>query len=80
MIQKMKQEDFNSVYELMEQSFPLDEYRTYEEQKALLEDSRYGIYLLPDTGKRNVKAFIALWTFDGFAFIEHFAVNPAYPE
>ena len=36
MIQKLKREDFKHVFQIMEQSFPEDEYRTFEEQEALL--------------------------------------------
>ena len=36
MLQKLLEEDFDKVYRIMEESFPIDERRTYEEQKALL--------------------------------------------
>ena len=78
MIQKLKTQDFDNVYRLMEQSFPPDERRTYTEQKSLLSNPQYCIYILPDTAASNIKAFLAVWTFKDFVFIEHFAVNPLY--
>lgn len=78
MIQKLKTQDFDNIYRLMEQSFPPDERRTYAEQKSLLSNPQYCIYILPDTASSGIKAFLAVWTFNDFVFIEHFAVNPLY--
>lgn len=77
MIEKVTIQDFNQVYELMEMSFPSDEYRPYDEQQALLHHPAYAIYGL-FTKSRDMKAFVAVWDFDEFAFIEHFAVNPQH--
>ncbi len=63
-----KTKDFDSIYRIMEQSFPDDERRPYDEQKELLLDSRYSIYA--ENG-----GFIAIWEFEEFVFIEHFAVD-----
>ena len=70
--------DFDKVYSIMEESFPIDERRTYEEQKALLDNELYNIYVLYDNENDNIKAFIAIWSFDDFAFVEHFAVSSLY--
>lgn len=78
MLQKISQKDFNKVYSIMEESFPIDERRTYEEQKELLNNKLYSIYILSDIENDNIKAFIAIWQFDDFAFIEHFAVSSSY--
>lgn len=77
MLQRLSLPEFDRIYELMEQSFPEDEYRTYEEQKALLMDPRYLVYGMYDEQK-NLQAFLAVWDLEKFAFIEHFAVNPVY--
>lgn len=77
MIEKLKLQDFDKIYELMKMSFPSDEYRIYHEQKALLNNPSYSIYVLFSESK-DIEAFIAVWKFDKFAFIEHFAVNPKY--
>lgn len=78
MIQKLSRDEFDEVYDLMEASFPSDEYRTYEEQKALLDNPYYQVYVKKDSDNQSIKAFIAVWEFEDFAFIEHFAVNPQY--
>lgn len=78
MLQKLNPVDFAKIYNLMEQSFPPDERRTFLEQKDLLNNPRYCIYALHSDNTEDIKAFIAVWKFDDFAFIEHFAVNPAY--
>jgi ribosomal protein S18 acetylase RimI-like enzyme len=67
---------FDGVYRLMEESFPPDEIRSHEGQKALLEDARYHIYaaLRPDG---SIQGIMAVWKFAEFAFLEHFAVSPA---
>lgn len=62
-----KTDDFDSVYKIMEKSFPCDERRPYDEQKELLKETRYNIF--EESG-----GFIATWEFDEFVFIEHFAV------
>lgn len=76
MIRKLMRKDFDRVFQMLEASFPEDEYRTYEEQKALLDHEAYEVYILKDSDDAPIKAFIAAWEFDSFVFIEHFAVNP----
>ena len=78
MIRKLMREDFDSIFQIIEISFPKYEYRTNDEQKALLDNPAYDVYILPDLDDKAIKAFIAVWNFDSFAFIEHFAVNPTY--
>ena len=77
MLDKLRADDFDTIYDIMKMSFPKDEYRPYDEQKALLNNPDYSIYVLHNEPK-DIKAFIAVWEFDEFAFIEHFAVNPRY--
>ncbi|NLA88207.1 MAG: GNAT family N-acetyltransferase [Clostridiales bacterium] len=77
MIEKLKIKDFDKIYHLMEKSFPSDEYRTYEEQKTLLNNYGYSVYVLYDESQ-DIKAFIAVWEFNKFAYIEHFVVNPEH--
>ena len=78
MLEELQVKDFDKVYSIMEESFPIDERRTYEEQKALLDNELYNIYVLYDNENDNIKAFIAIWSFDDFAFVEHFAVSSLY--
>lgn len=77
MLRKLERNDFDKIFEIMEKSFPKDEYRTYEGQKALLEEKPYTIYIL--TGEQDIiKGFIAVWEYDEFGFVEHLAVDPQY--
>ncbi len=80
-MQRLGQEYMEQIYDLMEKSFPLDEYRTYEEQKSLFSRKEYNVYGLVNRShsgeKGGLQAFIALWEFEEFSFIEHFAVHPA---
>ena len=69
-------EEFDKVYAVMEESFPKDERRTYEEQRTLLDVPEYKIYALAD-GER-IKAFIAIWEFEKAIFVEHLAVSSEY--
>ena len=61
-----KTEEFDKIFSILENSFPPDEYRTYEGQKFLWNHPKYTVYV------------ITVWKFEDFAFIEHFAVNPFY--
>lgn len=44
----------------------------------MLENPVYQVYILSDTEKKDIKAFVSTWNLDSFVFIEHFAVNPSY--
>ena len=71
-----RDEEFDKVFSVLKTSFPPDERRTYDAQKALLNNPKYNIYVLPDSESDEIKAFITVWQFGTFAFVEHFAVNP----
>lgn len=77
MINKLQFEDYDSVYEILEKSFPITERRPYEKQLELLEEPLYQIYVLKDEGEDLVKGFMAVWEFEEYTFLEHFAVNSA---
>lgn len=77
MLQPLKETDFEQLYDLMKDSFPEDEYRPFEGQKALLAEEAYQIYAnYNEVG--ILQAFVALWNFEQYAYIEHFAVNPRF--
>lgn len=76
MLQRLKNREFDLVYPIMEVSFPVNERRTYEEQKALLKNAAYAIYVLKDGENDAVKGFMALWELERLVFLEHFAVAP----
>ena len=77
MLQKATMAQFDAVFSLLENSFPLDEYRPYDAQKALLQNPRYSIYVLSDEKTHAVKALASVWQLEQFAFVEHLAVSPA---
>jgi ribosomal protein S18 acetylase RimI-like enzyme len=58
----------------MENSFPLTEFRTKEEQKNLFQNKYYNILGIKEGG--SLVAFAAIWRFDKFTFIEHLATLP----
>ena len=43
-LEKMKPQEFDGIYAMMEQAFPTDEYRPYDAQKRLLDNPAYQIY------------------------------------
>lgn len=73
MLEVMKESQFDEVFALMRDSFPVDEYRGYEGQKALLKNSLYNIRVV--NGDDGVIAFICFWKDNDIVFVEHFAVT-----
>ena len=69
MLQRINETDFPEIYRIMQASFSDDEYRPYDEQLALFEEPEYRIYYMP-------AGFLAVWEFESFIYIEHFAVDP----
>lgn len=69
--------NFNQIFDLMVQAFPIEEYRTYDDQKKLLKNKNYHIYTQLDKNK-NLIGFMAFWTLDSFVYLEHFAVDQKY--
>lgn len=76
LIKKMEDAEFLRVWEIMEESFPYDERRPFEKQKALLLNPAYSIYVLHNG--ETLLGFIALWELEALAFVEHFAVAREY--
>lgn len=70
MLQRINETDIPEIYRIMQASFSDDEYRPYDEQLALFEEPEYRIYYMP-------AGFLAVWEFESFIYIEHFAVDPA---
>ncbi len=75
MLEVLKPEEFSQVFQIMEESFPKDEYRTREGQKELLENPVYHIYVVRDSESRKIKAFTAVWDLKNVIFVEHLAVS-----
>lgn len=76
MIAEINIDKFDEIFAIMKNSFPEDEFRPYEEQKALFSDKRYKVFgNIEDAG---LSSFIATWEFGDFIFIEHFATAKAF--
>lgn len=67
-------EDFESLYKVMEKSFPSIERRDFNGQKELFYNDFYNVIGYKDSNDK-VCAFLAFWNFNEFNFIEHFAVD-----
>lgn len=72
-LEKLVENDFPSVWKIMEESFPVDERRTMENQKKLFLEEKYELLGCKKEGK--MLSFFAVWQFEDFLFIEHFAVD-----
>lgn len=66
--------EFDAVYAIMQTSFPPDERRPREAQRALLLREDFTIYGVKD--KDDVLAFLTVYDLGTFLFVEHFAVAP----
>lgn len=78
MLELLNKENFDEVFNIMQESFPEDERRSYDEQKKLLEKSYYNIYILKDDKDCSIKGFVAIYDFEKFVFLEHFAVSTSF--
>lgn len=77
MLQQVTSSELPQIYRIMKASFPDDEYRPYEEQLALFQNPEYQIYGMSALDQPDQLAgFLAVWEFETFTFLEHFAVDP----
>lgn len=74
MIKRIFSDRSDEIFEIMEKSFPLTEYRTREEQAALFERAEYRV--LASLEGDHMLGFIAFWELDGITFFEHLATLP----
>lgn len=72
-LELMNENDYEEVWAIMEESFPVSERRSHDGQRNLLREPHYRLYSYKTDGK--TAAFFAVWEFEEFAFIEHFAVD-----
>jgi ribosomal protein S18 acetylase RimI-like enzyme len=68
--------DFSRIYEIMHAAFPPSERRSYDGQHELMNHHYYKPYIQKQ--RERIIAFLAVWEFDDFNYIEHFAVDAAY--
>lgn len=74
MIERIFADRAREIFEIMEKSFPLTEYRTEAEQAALFEKPYYRVFAHTEGGRAI--GFIAVWQFPALTFIEHLATLP----
>lgn len=67
---------FDEIFNIMEEAFPTNEIRTYEEQKALLNKKNYKI--ITHSIGNQIVAFIAAWDLKDFSFIEHLSTTTKF--
>ena len=70
----IKNNEFYKIYEIMEEAFPIEEFREYERQKALLDKDDYFLYVCKNS-RNEILGFISFWKLDGFYYGEHLAVT-----
>lgn len=71
-----EESDFPKIHEIMHAVFPPNERRSYNGQRELMNHHNYKLYL--QRHQERIIAFLAVWEFDDFNYIEHFAVESAY--
>lgn len=77
MLKKINRSAYDKVYTLLADSFPREERRSREGQERLLDNPRYQIYVPGKDADGTVSGFAAVWDFETFRYLEHFAVDPA---
>ncbi len=73
---KISNTEFEQVFEIMEKSFPEEEFRTKQSQYELLYLDYYNIKCVKND-ENEVVGFISFFEFDRFVHIDHFAISPS---
>lgn len=77
MLERISMDTFDEIYPILEEAFPVEELREKERQKALLDKPQYRLF-----GMKNeygvLQGAIAMWDFEDFIYIEHFAIKPSF--
>lgn len=76
MLNPLQDAQFNDFFQLLQASFPKDEYRPYQDQKALLKKPGYQVYI--HEREEELAGCFACWQTADFVFLEHFAVKPKF--
>lgn len=77
MFERISKDTFELIYPILEEAFPVEELREKERQKVLLDQPQYGLYGIKEE-RGILQGVVALWDFDNFLYIEHFAINPLF--
>ncbi|NCU18831.1 GNAT family N-acetyltransferase [Pallidibacillus pasinlerensis] len=76
MLKVLHEDQFDELFQIIEESFPIDEYRPYPSQRALLSQPHYRIFTYEKD--QELAGFLATWEGPEFIFIEHFAVKTSF--
>jgi GNAT superfamily N-acetyltransferase len=74
MFERIYKDTFSTVYPILQEAFPVEELREKQRQKALLDQPRYRLYGMKEESG-ILQGVIALWDFDDFLYVEHFAIQ-----
>lgn len=69
-------DNFDEFYEILEEAFPPEERRGFDNQYKLLDDEMYNILGL--YYDNSLVAFITYWDMTDFIYVEHFAVKNSF--
>lgn len=77
--EKLKMEDYPKFLSLYNESFPFNEKRIFEDEKHLdnfikMKGGKFNAFSAVD-GDLYL-GFLSYWTFEGYTYIEHFAIAP----
>lgn len=67
--------NFEEAWQILAESFPPEERRTKEGQREIMNEEAYRLYGCREEGE--LLAILAVWEFETFTFLEHFAVRKA---
>ncbi|MCD8139156.1 MAG: GNAT family N-acetyltransferase [Planctomycetaceae bacterium] len=67
---------FAQAFAVYETSFPLHEQRTLDKQQAIMARPAYYFDAIVEEGE--FAGILLWWRFDGYAYVEHFAINTAF--
>jgi ribosomal protein S18 acetylase RimI-like enzyme len=78
--QDLKIEDYPSFLKLYNEAFPENERRLYDDEKHLadfikMKGGKFHAFVAKDGNE--FLGFLSYWNFEGYTYVEHFAVTPA---
>ncbi len=73
-LQEIKQADFPSIYQKLENAFPYEERRDFDDYKIYFKNPHFAPFEIIDG--ENAVGFINLWVFEFFIYVEHIAIDP----
>ncbi len=72
-----KSNNFNQIFNIMKEAFPVSEIRDYKSQEAVFEKYNYNIITSKGTDGK-IRGFLSFWKLESFNFIEHIAVKEEF--